>query len=161
MVAKRPESRSVQIPTTAPLARRARMGARAFDVSSRIQTRDTSSSSMPAPRRQRSWSFPSEHLQRCFAGTPRAAPDPHVLSACGTARGRLPGPAAVGPDGGPAPPRVRGQIPAGRKHFFIPHEKYLGGNDNMQARVDNKDDVIFPRRGELAVVWGGIGKSTG
>ncbi|KAI7917111.1 hypothetical protein M0657_008232 [Pyricularia oryzae] len=98
---------------------------------------------------------------RCFAGTPRAAPDPHVLSACGTARGRLPGPAAVGPDGGPAPPRVRGQIPAGRKHFFIPHEKYLGGNDNMQARVDNKDDVIFPRRGELAVVWGGIGKSTG
>lgn len=75
--------------------------------------------------------------------------------------GRLPGPAAVGPDGGPAPPRVRGQIPAGRKHFFIPHEKYLGGNDNVQARVGNKGEVIISRRGELAVIWGGIGKSTG
>ncbi|TLD13706.1 uncharacterized protein PgNI_05039 [Pyricularia grisea] len=47
-----------------------------------------------------------------------------------------------------------------RKHFFIPHE-YLGGNHNVQARVGNKGEVIFPRRGELAVVWGGIGKSTG
>lgn len=54
-----------------------------------------------------------------------------------------------------------GPNPAGRKHFFIPHEKYLGGNDNVQARVGNKDEVIFPRRGELAVVWGGIGRSTG
>jgi WD40 repeat protein len=41
------------------------------------------------------------------------------------------------------------------KHFFIPQE-YIGGNHRVQARLGGQGQVIFPRRGELAVVWGGL-----
>ena len=41
------------------------------------------------------------------------------------------------------------------KHFFIPHE-YIGGNRCIQAMVGRSGEVVFPRRGMLVVVWGGI-----
>jgi hypothetical protein len=41
------------------------------------------------------------------------------------------------------------------KNFFIPHE-YIGGNHCIQAMVGRSGEVVFPRRGMLVVVWGGI-----
>jgi WD40 repeat protein len=41
-----------------------------------------------------------------------------------------------------------------RKHFFVPHE-YIGGNHRVQAVVGAHGEVVFPRRGELAIVRGG------
>ncbi|KAH8901294.1 hypothetical protein GQ53DRAFT_707603 [Thozetella sp. PMI_491] len=41
-----------------------------------------------------------------------------------------------------------------RKHFFIPHE-YIGGNHQVQAMVGPKGEIVFPYRGELAVLRGG------
>lgn len=41
------------------------------------------------------------------------------------------------------------------KHFFIPHE-YIGRNHCIQAMVGRSGEVVFPRRGMLVVVWGGI-----
>jgi WD40 repeat protein len=48
-----------------------------------------------------------------------------------------------------------GQKPVKRRHFFIPHE-YIGGSYHVQAMVGQEGEVVFPRRGELAVVRGGI-----
>jgi WD40 repeat protein len=42
------------------------------------------------------------------------------------------------------------------RHFFIPHE-YIGGNRQVRAVVGYRGEIAFPRRGELAVVWGGLG----
>lgn len=42
-----------------------------------------------------------------------------------------------------------------RKHFFVPHE-YIGGNHRVQAMVGRRGEVVFPRRGELVVVFNGV-----
>lgn len=42
-----------------------------------------------------------------------------------------------------------------RKNFFISHE-LIGGNHHVQAVVGNRGEIIFPRRGELVIVWDGI-----
>jgi WD40 repeat protein len=41
-----------------------------------------------------------------------------------------------------------------KKHFFIPHE-YIGGNNSVQAVVGSNGEMVFPRRGELAIIHGG------
>ncbi|KAK3388025.1 hypothetical protein B0H63DRAFT_542573 [Podospora didyma] len=48
-----------------------------------------------------------------------------------------------------------GAKPVKRKHFFVPHE-YLGGNHHVDAVVGRGGEIIFPRRGELAIVQGGL-----
>jgi hypothetical protein len=50
---------------------------------------------------------------------------------------------------------VWGRKPIKRRHFFIPHE-YIGGSYHVQAVVSCEGDVVFPRRGEVAIARGGI-----
>ncbi|KAK3365588.1 hypothetical protein B0T24DRAFT_669813 [Lasiosphaeria ovina] len=48
-----------------------------------------------------------------------------------------------------------GAKPVKRKHFFVPHE-YIGGSHHVDAVVGRAGEIVFPRRGELAVVHGGL-----